>query len=116
MKFQHKSLSNGRWDKLCYLEQMANIGSEVERAISWREKGNEEYSKLAFFRSLELFNLTLSSPDLTFSQLRETARANETWIDFFAFNNVYKSSSESWRKYFFQLLFLYKNLRSLKAD
>jgi hypothetical protein len=33
---------------------MANIGSEVERAISWGRKGNAAYKERAFFRALEL--------------------------------------------------------------
>ena len=30
-----------RWERFSLVEQMANIGSEVERAISAREAGNE---------------------------------------------------------------------------
>ena len=107
MSYQHKSLASGRWKKMPFLEQMANIGSEVERTISWKEKGNAEYSKAAFYRSLELFDLTLDS-DLTFPQLKEVARAREIWVDFVAYDNEYKSTKEHWRKYFMWLLFAYK--------
>lgn len=31
--YQHQQLASGRWAKMPFLEQMANIGSEVERAI-----------------------------------------------------------------------------------
>ena len=31
---QHKELAAGRWKKLSFCEQMANIGSEVERALA----------------------------------------------------------------------------------
>jgi len=34
-----------RWFKLSLAEQLANIGSEVIRAINWKEKGREDYSK-----------------------------------------------------------------------
>lgn len=107
MNYQHKSLSQGRWQKMPFLEQMANIGSEVERTISWMEKGDEEYSKAAFYRSLELFDLTLSS-ELDGSQLKEVARAREMWVDFAGYGNQYKSTKKQWRDYFTQLLYLYK--------
>jgi len=35
---QHKELSQGRWQEKPFLEQMANIGSEVYRAINWEER------------------------------------------------------------------------------
>ena len=38
MKYQHKNLAKGKWFKLSFFEQMAHIGSEVERAILWRKK------------------------------------------------------------------------------
>ncbi|MBU4293852.1 MAG: hypothetical protein KJ770_07365, partial [Actinobacteria bacterium] len=57
MKTQHKNLEE-RWRNLSFFEQMANIGSEVERALSWQAKGNREYCLLAFERSLELLDFT----------------------------------------------------------
>lgn len=86
---------------------MANIGSEVERTLSWQKKGNRDYSEKAFIRSLELFDLTLSA-NLKLSRRREVARAKELWIDFVKYGNKYKSTAEQWHKYFYQLLFAYK--------
>ena len=40
MSYYYQRLSN-RWQKLSFFEQMANIGSEVERAINWRGKDND---------------------------------------------------------------------------
>lgn len=108
MSYQHKTLADGRWKKLSFLEQMVNIGSEVERTISWKEKGNAEYSKKAFLRSLELFNMTLNA-DLTLPQRKEVARTREIWTDFIKYRNQYKSNKKQWRKYFLQLLFAYKS-------
>jgi hypothetical protein len=34
MNFVHKELAAGRWQTLSFMEQMANIGSEVERPSS----------------------------------------------------------------------------------
>ncbi|MCM8796613.1 MAG: hypothetical protein NC923_01825 [Candidatus Omnitrophica bacterium] len=48
MNYQHQELANGRWFGLSLPEQLAHVGSEVERAISWNGKNNAEYSRLAF--------------------------------------------------------------------
>jgi hypothetical protein len=40
MNHQHKELAAGKWKELTLSEQMANIGSEVSRALTWMEKGN----------------------------------------------------------------------------
>ena len=60
MTYQHKNLAGGRWFKLSFYEQMANIGSEAGRAIKWKNQNNAEYCRLAFERALELLDLTAS--------------------------------------------------------
>lgn len=99
---QHNITTN-QWSKLAFLEQIAHIGSEVERTIAWKEKGNEEYSKLAFFRSLELFDLSTTCKH-TYPQLKEMLRTREMWVDFIYFDNEYNSTSKQFRDYFNQLL------------
>lgn len=47
-----------RWTGLTLMQQLANIGSEVERAIRAHEAGNESRFHRAFARALELFDLT----------------------------------------------------------
>lgn len=59
MNYQHKQLAQGRWYQLSFVEQMANIGSEVERALNWKAKDNILYCQQAFERVLELLDLTL---------------------------------------------------------
>ena len=104
MTVQHKELAAGRWQTLSLVEQMANIGSEVERALSWRAKQNEDYSKRAFERALELIDLTLDDPRHK-GRLREIARAREAWVDFYANGNAYGTTEESWRKYFLEFAY-----------
>ena len=62
MNYQHKDLAAGRWKELPFFERMANIGSEVERALAWRAKNNAEYFQKAFERAIELIDLTLEHP------------------------------------------------------
>lgn len=37
-KTVHTQLAAGRWQELSFAQQMANIGSEVERSLNWRHK------------------------------------------------------------------------------
>ncbi|MBL7198434.1 MAG: hypothetical protein ISS47_10105 [Candidatus Omnitrophica bacterium] len=104
MNYQHKSLAAGGWRKKPFLEQMANIGSEVERALNWRAKNNEAYSQAAFQRALELIDLTLESAK-SFSRLKELARIRESLVDYFWGTNEYRSSETSLRKYFLHFTF-----------
>lgn len=102
MEYQHKNLAQGKWEKLSFWEQMANIGSEVERTISWKEKGNQEYSRMAFERALELIELTVDDPkNKKGGRLKELLRTREAMIDHFCFDNEYKTTDEIWRNYFF---------------
>lgn len=102
------------WKKLTMPEQMANIGSEVERSIKWKEKNNEKLSQKAFFRALELFDLTLQNiaasqkkdKNLLLPVITEIARAKELFADYFIGDNQYNSTKESWQKYFKQFNYL----------
>ena len=100
MSCQHKELAAGRWKALSSLERMANIGGEVERALSWRAKNNAEYSSLAFERALELIDLSLECSN-TPSHLREISRMREALVDYFHGANEFGSTEASWKKYFF---------------
>jgi len=100
MTYFHKSLASGQWFKLLFFEQMANIGSEVERAISWKQKKNKEYSQQAFYRCLELLDLTIADIKNR-SRLIELVRLREVLADYFIFDNQYQSSDKKWQSYFY---------------
>ncbi len=98
MSYQHKELASGGWSKLSFCEQMANIGSEVERALNWRTKNTLYYQKAAE-RALELLDLTLEAVT-SFPQRREVARLREAIVDYFFGTNEFKSTEILWKKYF----------------
>lgn len=100
MSYQHKEMASGRWKKFSTIEQMANIGSEVLRALKWKNKRNKEYADLAFERALELFDLTVDDPKNR-RRLKEILRARELFADYFTGHNEFKSSDEEWQKYFY---------------
>lgn len=99
MSCQHKDLAAGRWNDMPFLEQMANIGSEVERALNWQAKRNAIYTQKAVERVLELIDLSLDSIT-AHTRLKELARVREAIVDFFIGSNQFGSTEASWRSYF----------------
>ncbi|PIQ85933.1 MAG: hypothetical protein COV74_07125 [Candidatus Omnitrophica bacterium CG11_big_fil_rev_8_21_14_0_20_45_26] len=91
----------GRWQQLTLAEQMANIGSEVERALNWREKKNMPFSQRAFERALELIDLTLADKRHR-RRFNEITRMRESMVDFFYGENELQSTAAGWQKYFLQ--------------
>jgi len=100
MNIQHQDLASGRWIKMPFFEQMANVGSEIERTMKWKEKGNKEYSQMAFQRAFELLDLTISDSK-NINRLKELVRLREALNDYFVFENEYHSTGNSWSKYFY---------------
>jgi hypothetical protein len=112
MAYQHKELAAGRWARMSLVEQMANIGSEVERALNWEAKNNPDYSRRAAERALELSDLSLACA-LKFPQLKEIARLREILADYFYGSNLYRSTEVSLKKYF--VPFTYAARRHVQA-
>jgi len=96
---QHTQLAEGRWFQMSFFDQMANIGSEVERALNWKTKNNTAYTQKAFVRALELIDLTLEDRK-NHRRLRELARVREAIVDYFSGNNDFNSTEASWKNYF----------------
>jgi len=95
----HKKLAEGNWYRLSFFEQMSNIGSEVERAIKWKNKKNNSYCQSSFERALELIDLTIEDKR-NLSRLKELTRLREIFVDYFL-DNQYSSSDKMWNDYFF---------------
>ena len=108
IRIYHKDLTLERWQKFSFYEQMANIGSEIFRAMNWRQK-NREYSRLALERALELLDLTLEAVAESGSRLRELTRLREALVDYFLFDNAYGSNDKSWENYFGAFNYAAKN-------
>ncbi|SRR6266542_3015143 len=98
----HQGLAAGRWNELTLAEQLANVGSEVERAIRARESGKSSRFESAFDRALELFDLTARDPRWSGSRRREILRAREEFCRLFFDENVPADSAAGLRKYFLQ--------------
>ena len=95
----HRELAAGRWRDFALVEQMANVGSEVERALAWASRGNQEFSGRALERGLELLGLTIADPKHR-HRLKELTRVRETLLDYFLGDNHYASTADGWHRYF----------------
>ncbi len=97
----NENLTEERWFRLSFFEQMANLGSEVERTIKWKEE-DPERSRAAFESALELLDLTIDDKkNKVRSKIKELCRLREVLVDYFCFDNIYGSSDEKWNSYFY---------------
>ncbi len=95
----HQELAAGRWQTFTLAEQLGNIGSEINRALNWKERGNAARVTSALERGLELLDLTLADPRWR-GRYKELARAREIACDYLAGENAYNSTPDALRKYF----------------
>jgi hypothetical protein len=98
---RHQEMAAGAWWTLTLCEQMGHVGSEVSRALNWKDR-NPAIAQGALERALELLDLTLADPRrLRFTaRLREIARAREVLLDFLVGPNQYRSTDSALRRYF----------------
>lgn len=100
MAAQHQQLAQGRWQQFSLMEQLAHVGSEVDRAAHWKKKGDTVTSQRSIDRALELIDFTLADQRWQ-KRRKEIARAREVLCDHFYGDNQYQSSTESLQRYFF---------------
>jgi hypothetical protein len=96
---KRKQLSQDRWNKFSFYEQMANVGSEVERAIIWREK-DKDYAKKALERQLELLDLTVADQKNRL-HLKELIELREALVNYFTLENQQGLSDKILRDFFY---------------
>ncbi len=104
MKLFHQETAK-KWHQYSIFEQMANIGIEVLRAIFWKKKNNKLMCLNAFYRALELIDLTIND-EKNKKYLKEILRIREVLGDYFIGDNIYHSTDEGWEKYFYPYIFV----------
>ena len=83
----HRELISGKWKQMGFMEQLANVGSEVSRASNWKKKYREDYALNSFERALELLDLTIKySP--RYPATRELCRVREEMCKHFFDSNM----------------------------
>jgi len=77
MPILHRKQAQDKWFTLTLAQQLGNIGSEYERALSWKQKNQPEHFQNAFDRMLELLDLTIADPRWQNHRLKELVRLRE---------------------------------------
>lgn len=81
-----------RWGKMSFVEQMANISSEIGRTGKWKMKGNKDLAESAFIRALDLIDATISegrrNTDGRNEMLGELCRARELFCQEYYSDNT----------------------------
>jgi hypothetical protein len=95
----HADLAAGRWKTLTLVEQLANIGSEVDRAIRAHEASRADRRDAALCRGLELFDLTAADERWRGARRREVLRAREVFCGLF-YDDAPRGDSASLSRYF----------------
>jgi hypothetical protein len=95
----HADLTAEKWQAFSLVEQLANVGSEVERAVRWSQKGQADFCTKAVYRGLELLDLTIADPRHS-QRLKELTRLREALLDYFLGPNEFGSSDIAWSRYF----------------
>ena len=90
----------GRWQTLSLMEQMGNIGSEVERAFVEYALGTNIFGAAAT-RALELFDATVRDPRCR-RRLKEILRSREVFCDALTGGNEYGSVFADVNAYFLE--------------
>lgn len=99
---QHDGLAAGRWRTMTIVEQLANVGSEVERALRAHEQGRTDRLHNAVARALELFDLTAADERWRGPRRRETLRARELFCSVLFDAGATRADADYLRKYFLQ--------------
>lgn len=93
-------------------EQLANVGTDIDRVIRWRKKGDFETAQRVFERALTLLHFTISDPKyFKKPALRELMLVKETLCDYFMGSNTYRSTDNLWSNYFYVFNYRAANAR-----
>jgi len=98
----HSEQANGKWFELSLAEQIGNVGSEVERVIKWKERNKDQMAENAFYRALELWDLSKADPRWRGAKLRELCRLREVFCDAYYGAHEYNTGLDYFAKYCYQ--------------
>ena len=92
------SITKNTWFKMSVTMQISNIGSEVARAIRYKNEGNEK-SKINFCnKAIELLTLSMSDPKNA-KVAHEFEYCIEELKDYFLGSNEYNTTDEMLQNY-----------------
>ena len=88
-----------RWFALPVSMQISNIGSEVGRAIKYKNKNENEKANRFCEKAIELLKLSIEDPKNK-HRTREFNFAIEELTDYFMGNNEYGTTETALKKYY----------------
>ena len=89
-----------RWPSMSLMEQLAHVGSEVQRSIRAHEAGREDRLENAVARALELFDLSAADDRWRGPRRREILRAREEFCRLLYSDDAAPGSAASLQNYF----------------
>lgn len=89
-----------RWHERTIVEQLAHVGSEVERTLRARAAGQQMRFDHALSRALQLFDLTAADPRWRGHRRREILRAREEFCRLLFEEEAVPGSEDGLRRYF----------------
>ena len=97
VELNHLESARASWAKFSLVEQMANIGSEISRAL--QANGNQTRYWGAVTRALDLFYLTIEDPRWK-GRLREILRLRELFAAAALQSDEFNTSLQDLDRYF----------------
>ena len=112
---RHPGLGD-RWPTLSLMQQLANVGSEVDRTIRAHAAGNAGRFDNALARALELIDLTAADARWRGPRRREILRAREEFCRLFFDASPAPQSAPGLQRYFLHFAFAANRERSRGRD
>ena len=91
--------SDVRWFEMPVWMQISNIGSEVQRAIKWKNKGDQDKAERFCDKAIEFWRLSERDPKNS-HRIQEFECAIEELQDYFCGQNQYNTTDETLTRYY----------------
>ncbi len=88
-----------KWQNMSIQEQISNIGSEVNRALEWKNSGNLARSEAFVTKAIQLLSLSIKDPKNK-HRIMELTFCIEELQDYFFGNNFYNTTEAMFHKYY----------------
>lgn len=90
---------NVRWFEMSAGTQISNIGSEVHRAIRWKNKNEHEKMMNFYQKAIEMIRLSEKDPKNA-HRIKEFQFCEEELADFFLGENLYGTTEQMLKNFY----------------
>lgn len=87
------------WYNMPVKMQLANVGSEVNRALNWKKRGNEQRTVSFCNKAIEFLEI-MKTDKKNHNRIGELNFCIEELKDFFLGDNIYGTTDEALMKYY----------------